>query len=742
MKRAKFFLVIFFVGLALLVNATPQSNMQEQKKAVQDLIKRVLPQKANDFEIEFISKDADDKDIFEVFSKNDKIILRGNNGVSVASAFNYYLKHIAHCQITWNGTNLNLPEPLPRVDQMIRQKSPYKYRYYLNYCTFNYSMSWWDWERWQKEIDWMAMNGINMPLALTGQNSIWREVYKSLGFSDEDLKDFFSGPAYFSWFWMGNLDGWDGPLPLSFMQKQEELQKKILQQERSLGMTPILPAFTGHVPPSFQEKFPQAKIRKTSWVNFPEVCILDPNEPLFTEIGKRFIEEEIRVFGSDHFYSADTFNENRPPSNDSLFLNNISQKVYQSMQIADPAATWIMQGWLFYHDKNFWRQNAIKALLNGIPNDKMIILDLWSERYPVWKSTEAYYGKPWIWNMLHNFGKNINLSGYMSSVAQHPAQALHNPVADKMMGIGLTMEGIEQNPIIYDMMLENVWCDTPIEINNWLNNYALRRYGEKNANIEKAWKILSQSVYADTITNGGPESIITGRPTFKKNPGGTCNTTLPYNPMMLVEAWKLFITASDEFKNSDGYQFDVVDITRQVMADYASAIQQQMAKDYQTKNLSSFRKNSQRFLDLISDMDELLATRKDFLLGIWLEDAKKWGTNDEERKLYEKNARDLITLWGDKDCHIHDYACKQWSGLLNGFYKVRWKKFINQVITDLSQRKEFDQQKFDEQIKDWEWEWVNSNELYPTFTKGDPVKVTKKFYKKYYQQIIKDWQRN
>jgi len=212
--------------------------------------------------------------------------------------------------------------------------------------------------------------------------------------------------------------------------------------------------------------------------------------------------------------------------------------------------------------------------------------------------------------------------------------------------------------------------------------------------------------------------------------------------MMLIEAWKLFISASDEFKNSDGYQFDVVDITRQVMADYASVIQQQMAKDYQTKNLSSFRKNSQRFLDLISDMDELLATRKDFLLGIWLEDAKKWGTNDEERKLYEKNARDLITLWGDKDCHIHDYACKQWSGLLNGFYKVRWKKFINQVITDLSQRKEFDQQKFDEQIKDWEWEWVNSNELYPTFTKGDPVKVTKKFYKKYYQQIIKDWQRN
>ncbi|MEO7292408.1 MAG: alpha-N-acetylglucosaminidase, partial [Ginsengibacter sp.] len=385
---------IYFILFSVNQNAFAQNNnhsLTEKAKnenAVYDLIKRVLPKHANHFTIGFISKE-DDKDVFEIESKADKIILRGSNGVSIASALNYYLKNYAHCQITWNGTNLNIPNPLPIVIEKVHLKTPYTYRYYLNYCTFNYTMSWWNWERWQKEIDWMALNGINMPLAILGQNSNWRTVYKSFGFTDKDLQDFFSGPAYFNWFWMGNLDKWGGPLPLSWMQSHEVLQKKILDRERSLGMTPVLPAFTGHVPASFKEKFPKAKLKKTSWVGFPPVYILDPNEPMFTVIGKKFIEEETKTYGTDHLYSADTFNENTPPTNDSVFLNDVSKKVYQSMALADPNATWIMQGWLFYHGAKFWQPTQIKALLNAVPDDKMIVLDLWSERHPVWNRTSA-----------------------------------------------------------------------------------------------------------------------------------------------------------------------------------------------------------------------------------------------------------------------------------------------------------------------------------------------------------------
>ncbi len=703
---------IYFTIFSISQNAFAQnknlvvnSNTQNEK-AVYDLIKRVLPNHANHFAISFIAKE-DDKDVFEIESKAGKIILRGSNGVSVASALNYYLKNYAHCQITWNGTNLNLPDPLPLVTEIVHRKTPYTYRYYLNYCTFNYTMSWWNWERWQKEIDWMALNGINMSLAILGQNSNWRTVYKSLGFTDKELEGFFSGPAFFNWFWMGNLDAWGGALPQSWMQSHEVLQKKILESERSLGMTPILPAFTGHVPSSFKEKFPKAKLKKTSWVGFPPVYILDPNEPMFTVIGKKFIEEQTKTYGTDHLYSADTFNENTPPTSDSVYLNDVSKKVYQSMALADPKATWIMQGWLFHHGAKFWQPTQIKALLNAVPDNKMIVLDLWSERHPVWNRTNAYYGKPWIWCMLHNFGGNINLSGLMDTVATAPFNALHHSASGKMMGIGLTMEGIEQNPVMYDLMMENVWRDSPIDLNIWLPDYIFRRYGKKNIHAEKAWNILRTTVYADTLTNGGAESIITARPTFIKNPGGTSNTTFAYDPMDLVKAWDHLITAADQLKNSDGYRFDAVDVSRQVLANYASEVQQQIAEDFKNKNIVAFKNNASRFIELITDMDDLLSTRKDFLLGKWLEAAQSWGTNNEEKKLYEKNARNLITLWGDKNSRLHEYACKQWSGLLNGFYKKRWEQFFKYILSEMSKNKEPDLKFIEDQLKDWEWKWVN-----------------------------------
>ena len=127
-------------------------------------------------------------------------------------------------------------------------------------------------------------------------------------------------------------------------------------------MTPILPAFTGHVPPSFKDKFPKVKLKKTSWVGFSSVYILDPNEPMFTEIGRKFIEEETKTYGTDHLYSADTFNENTPPTSDSVFLNDVSKKVCQSMALADPKEIWIMQGWLFYHGAKILAANTNKSI--------------------------------------------------------------------------------------------------------------------------------------------------------------------------------------------------------------------------------------------------------------------------------------------------------------------------------------------------------------------------------------------
>ncbi|OQP54493.1 alpha-N-acetylglucosaminidase [Niastella yeongjuensis] len=722
--------LILFLATLLPLTIAAQLNT----KASAGLIKRVVPRYASLFIVEDIPAE-NDKDVFEVESRGKNIVLRGNNGTSIACALYHYLTEYCHCQITWNGTNLQLPATLPVVTKKVHKATPYTYRYYLNYCTFNYSMSWWDWERWQKEIDWMALHGINMPLAITGEEYTWYEVYKEMGFTDEELKDFFCGPAYFGWFWMGNLDAWGGPLPLNWMKSHKALQEKILQRERELGMKPVLPAFTGHVPPAFKKKYPNAKLKATNWTNgFADTYILDSQDPLFAEIGKRFLQKQTTLFGTDHLYSADTFNENEPPSDDPAFLSALSARIYEGMKQADTAATWVMQGWLFYSDRKFWKAPQIEALLKAVPDNKMILLDLAAEIEPVWKRTDAFYGKPWIWNMLHNFGGNVNLFGRMDGVAAGPAQALNDKASGKLWGIGLTMEAIEQNPVMYELMTQHTWQTTPVELDDWIPQYVLNRYRTNNKELVNAWQILRRTVYNGALIRDGAESIITGRPTFDSTTVWT-RTKLNYAPNDLLPAWDLFIQAANKGVNTDGFQYDVVDVTRQALANYAAPLQKKWVTAFKEKDSAAFNKYSNAFLQLISDMDGLLATRKDFMLGPWLSTARSNGTTPAEKALYEQNARDLITLWGGANSPLHEYSNRQWSGLLNDFYKPRWQQFFTLLQQSLRTGSTPDLKQFEENIRNWEWQWVNRQNEFPTVPMGQPLQVAQSLYKKYRDHI-------
>ncbi len=171
-------------------------------------------------------------------------------------------------------------------------------------------------------------------------------------------------------------------------------------------------------------------------------------------------------------------------------------------------------------------------------------------------------------------------------------------------------------------------------------------------------------------------------------------------------------------------------MARQVLSNHAATLHLDIREAHQAKDTQAFSKASARFLDLIRDLDELLATHPDFLLGRWLEDAKRWGTNDAEQKIYQWNARRVLTLWGQGPA-IDDYARKEWSGMLSGYYLKRWQWYLREVSESLKNEQSFDDAQFSRKLRQWMVEWSDGQETYPTEPSGDSVAVARRLWKKY-----------
>jgi alpha-N-acetylglucosaminidase len=272
------------IGLALLSIAP----MVRGATPIQELANRVLHQRAASFVFETIPSKS--QDVFEIEARGDKIVVRGNTPAVQASGLMEYLKEYCHCDVSWTGRQLSLPKNLPKPDHTLRRVSPFRHRYYLNFCTFNYTMSFWDWPRWERELDWMALNGVNQCLAAQiGQEAVWQRVMKRLGESDSEVAQYLPGPAFGAWWMMGNLQGWGGPDPQWWIDRQAKLQKKILTRMRELGIEPVLSAFYGNVPSSLKGHYSDSKFVSTGkWVGFDRPDMIVPIRSPFWQ-GRRHL---------------------------------------------------------------------------------------------------------------------------------------------------------------------------------------------------------------------------------------------------------------------------------------------------------------------------------------------------------------------------------------------------------------------------------------------------------------------
>jgi alpha-N-acetylglucosaminidase len=711
------------IAAALLCVGLPARSATLVETAALALVHRVVPGHAAEIRVEQVPPGEGGSDVFEVETTGGRLVLRGNTGVSIASALNWYLGNVAHAQTSWDGDNLALPSTLPAVPSKVRITSPYARRAYLNYCTFNYTMSWWDRARWEREIDWMALHGINMPLATTGQEAVMQATLRRFGMEDAEIRTYLAGPAFSCWQLLTNIEQWAGPLPQSWIDSHLALGRFILDRERALGMTPILQGFSGCVPMAFREKFPGARIQlKQVWCAVPPgTAQLDPDDPLFARFGREFLEQQARLLGTDHLYAADPFHESGPPKDTPDYLAAVGAKLFSIASDFDPRAIIVMQGWTI-------REGIVK----GIPADRLLVLDLTGEK---WRETQTFWGRPWVVGVLHNFGGRTSTGANLPAIAANAPALLSKPEGGRLVGLGVFPEAIEQNPVVYDLALDLAWRSTAPDLPLWMRGYVTARYGTDLPDAQRAWKLLLDSVYSQHSSSPAMESPIGARPALALDRASAWGDFVrDYDPGDVWSAWERLQASSATLSRVDTYRYDLVDVGRQALADLSVPVYGDVVAAYRSGDIRRFEAAKARFLDLIVDVDTLVGTRREFLLGRWLADARKWGTTTQERDLYERNGRLLLTVWGPPsgDAFLADYAGRQWSGLIRGFYLRRWEKFFaflaaqppgysDDHLAKVMDRPGNDSSPFYRELADWEYRWCDEHGVFPSEPTGDPV---------------------
>lgn len=701
MIKLKKVTLIALTAIQFIGCSSHKKKPNEEVKSAMNVIHRLIGKEKADEIFVLTYKPEDDTFDYSIDVRENKVFISGVNQVAICKGVYDYLSNACNSIVSWSGNRINIPEKLPLYSKKV--KSPYKYHYYLNVVTHGYTTPYWNWERWEKEIDWMALHGLDMPLLSGAHEAILLRVFRKLGLTQNEIDSYFTGPAHLPWNRMGNITKWDGKLPESFYEKQIKLNHQILNRVKDLGMTPIVPAFAGFVPKGIKRLYPNEPIQELNWAGFSndyKAYLFSPDSEIFKKIGSMYIAEWEKEFGKSQFYLADSFNEMDVPvskDNEKALeeLSKYGEAVFRSINDVNPEATWVMQGWTFpFHKKDgeiFWTPERLNALMAKVPKDKLLILDLANEYNvlewkidPSWKTYEGFFGKEWIYSFIPNMGGKSSFNGRLDLYASMSFEALNYKNKGNLVGFGFAPEGIENNEIIYELLSEVGWEREKINLNQWIEKYAKRRYGNYSEKMKKAFQYFNASCFGSFESH--PRHTYQFSPTNYHS--GTINNTEDFKLGV-----KFFLECRDQFKGNKLYEADAIAYTAQYLGVEVDELLNEF-KDHGEKNMILLEKA----LSILSDIDRLLESHPNFTLKQWVDNARSWGDTAEEKDYYESNAKRLITSWGGGE--LDEYAARTWSGLIRDYYMPRWKKYYEMKKKSIP---------FD--LSKWEENWIRTSDI-------------------------------
>jgi alpha-N-acetylglucosaminidase len=329
-----------------------------------------------------------------------------------------------------------------------------------------------------------------------------------------------------------------------------------------------------------------------------------------------------------------------------------------------------MQGWLFFNAGRFWDDESVAALLQDVPNDKMMILDLFAEAAPVWKAHQAFHGKQWIVSTVTTWGGNNQPYGNFDAYSRLSADTLAAPNHGALSGFGISFEGSESNTAQFELLCDSAWSREPINVQEFLAETCVRsRYGGTSPRAVGAWKLFAESAYHRGF-GIHPNHLLQGRPSdlSPTAKGAACDDP------QFRQGVESLLAARDALGANPLYRADVEEFTANWALSAADeALRHSVFAEGAGKEAVSEEKEKE-FVDLALSADRLLASHPLDCLDRWVDMARAWGCSPEDADYYEADAKRQVTVWGGPV--LSEYAAKMWSGLIRNYYVPRWVQWL------------------------------------------------------------------
>ncbi|MFF6883131.1 alpha-N-acetylglucosaminidase [Streptomyces sp. NPDC012421] len=678
---------------------------------------RLLPRHAGQFELALVPR-TDTGDRFSVSGTTGRIVVTGTTPAVLLRGVHWYLSYTAGVDLGSPGDSLAaLPARLPGPGGTVTRSASVPHRFALNDTDDGYSGAYRDWAAYERQIDLLALHGVNEVFVQMGAEAAYHAAFQEFGYTSAELRAWIPGPAHQPWWLMQNMSAFGGPMTEQLIARRAELGKRIVDRLRELGMTAVLPGYFGTVPPGFTERNPLGRVvPQGRWIGFTRPDWLDPRGGLFPRVASAFYRHQARLLGTTTMYKMDLLHEGGNAGD--VPVGEAAARVMATLDEARPGATWVLLG---------WQRNPKAELLAGVDTSRLLVVDGLSDRYDNLDRESSWPGTPYAFGTIPNFGGHTTI-GANTSVWTERFEAWRTKPGSALKGIAFLPEATSANPVTFTLFTELAWRDAPVDHADWFARYAARRYGAADPHAAKAWEWLRKGPYG-TASNGWSESqdsLFTARPSLTVRTSASWGPKeMRYEAATVEQALTELLQVAPAVRSTDAYRFDLVDIARQALTNRSRVMLPAIKAAYEAKDLAGFRARAAEWRRSMALLDEVLATDRRFLLGPWLEGARSWGRSDAERATLEFDARSLITTWGHRagsEAGLHDYANREWSGLVSGFYAPRWSAYLDSLETALVTGGA-------PAAIDWfAWEnaWNLRRESYPVTPKGDPVTLAAK----------------